>query len=324
MTMGHAHPPMAAIDIGSNTIRMIIATPAAGTPPWQMLHYHHHIARLGEGVRQSGQLGQAGIARTLAALEDLTARCRHWQVAPENIFATATAAVRQAENGQQFCCQVKQVTGLQVRILSGEEEAALTLKGAKTVLESDVLASMLLFDIGGGSTEFTTVKDGAITSAISQPLGVIRLVEEGLRSDPPSADDWQIMRQLADDAVQRTEQSWPPSHQIPQHLVGTAGTVTTLAAVAMEMEIYDADVVNRYQLDRSHFKRLMDTLCALNHDTRQAIPAIEAGRADLIIGGLAIIDAIFERWHHPTLRTVDSGLMEGVLAEAIGKSIETN
>ncbi|MDQ6950279.1 MAG: Ppx/GppA phosphatase family protein [Mariprofundales bacterium] len=312
--------PFAAIDIGSNTIRMIIAHRASGTPPWQILHYHHHIARLGDGVRKSGRLGEAGAARALSALHDLLARCQRFGVATDHIYATATAAVRQAENGQDFCRMVERECKILVRILSGDEEAALSLRGAATVLESEVRQSMLLFDIGGGSTEFITVRDGAITHAISRPLGVIRLVEEGLQSNPPTTEDWQCMRNLADAELDAVDASWaasPSSQQATKHLVGTAGTVTTLAAVAMDLHPYDAAAINRFVLKRAHFDQLKNTLCAMDLASRQAIPAIEQGRADLIIAGLVIIEAIFDRWGHTALRTVDSGLMEGVLSEAL-------
>ncbi|MDQ6964086.1 MAG: Ppx/GppA family phosphatase [Mariprofundales bacterium] len=311
----------AAIDLGSNTIRLLIVRPdSSRTPPWQVIHYHHHTARLGEGVRTNGMLGEAGMARALAALADLLARCHRFGVADKHIMATATAAVRHSDNGLQFCRQVASDVGITLRVLSGEEEAALSLRGSRCVLESEVAEQMLLFDIGGASTEFVRVLDGRMVDLISLPLGVIRLVEEGMQDDPPSAADWAAMRQLADGALATVEQRWQRSAaslQLPTNLVGTAGTVTTLAATEIGMAEYCADTINSHWMSRAAFNRLRQRLSALTNAQRQEIPSIEAGRSDLIVAGAAIVDAIFTRWSYKQLRCVDAGLMEGVLAEAI-------
>jgi len=308
----------ASIDLGSNTIRLLIARPdSASTPPWQVVHYHHHVARLGQGVRSSGELGEAGMARALVALSDLAARCRRFDVAIDHIDATATAAVRQSGNGRQFCRRVQKETGIAIRILSGEEEAALALRGSRSVLEADVADNMLLFDIGGASTEFIRVINGAMVDVISLPLGGIRLVEEALKHDPPSIDDWTRMRQLADYELDAVACHWQQP-QVPIHLVGTAGTVTTLAATELAMAEYDADIINQHWMTRSAFDQLRLRLCAMSHVQRQAVSSIEQGRTDLIVAGAAIVDAIFSRWGYRTLRCVDAGLMEGVLAEAMG------
>jgi len=309
----------ASIDLGSNTIRLLVArADYSVTPPWQVVHYHHHIARLGEGVRSSGVLSAAGMARALSALTDLLARCHRFAVEDQNIAITATAAVRQSENGQQFCHQVAQQLGLSIRVLSGEQEAALALRGSRSVLEAAVADQMLLFDIGGASTELIRVIDGEMVDVISLPLGVIRLVEEGLQSDPPSANDWLTMRQIADGELDAVAQKWQQS-SLPTHLVGTAGTVTTLAAAELNMAEYDADIINQHWMRRAAFDQLRADLCAMTHAQRQAHPAIESGRADLVVAGAAIVDAIFSRWNHPALRCVDAGLMEGVLAESLDR-----
>jgi len=308
----------ASIDLGSNTIRLLIArADHSVTPPWQVVHYHHHIARLGEGVRASGSLGEAGMARALSALADLVARCHRFGVADEAITATATAAVRQSENGRDFCRRVAQDVGITIRILSGEEEAALALRGSRSALEPAVADQMLLFDIGGASTELIRVINGEMVDVISLPLGVIRLVEEGLQSDPPSANDWLKMRQIVDGELDAVAKQWQQPSSLPTHLVGTAGTVTTLAAVELNMADYDAETINQHWMRRAAFDQLRADLCAMTHAQRQAHPAIESGRADLIVAGAAIVDAIFSRWDYSSMRCVDAGLMEGVLAEAL-------
>ncbi len=303
----------ASIDLGSNTIRLLIAEPRAeGVPPWRVLDYHHVIARLGEGVRRRGILSEGGMARALAALRDLASRCQKFGIAPDSVHVVATAAVRQAGNGRAFCRMVREETGLSLRVLSGDEEAALALRGSCVVLESEVAADMVLFDIGGASTEFTRVSGGSVVSAISLPLGVIRLVEEGLRGDPPSPEDRALLRQIVEGELAAVDRAWARcGGGVPKFLVGTAGTVTTLAAIDLGMAVYDADVVNRHWMSRAALDAICEQLCAMTHDARAAHPAIEPGRADLIVAGAVMVEAILARWGYERLRCVDAGLLEG-------------
>jgi len=171
---------------------------------------------------------------------------------------------------------------------------------------------MLLFDIGGGSTEFIRVDGNGIIDDISRKLGVVRLVEAHLKSDPPSAEDFEAMWQSATEHLAKVEAFWEErSTHKPHHLVGTAGTVTTLMAVEMEMATYDAHRINNHRIDRDTFISLRDRLLIMTHAEREAHPAIEPGRADLLIAGLAIIEAIMKRWNYDALISVDAGLLEG-------------
>jgi exopolyphosphatase/guanosine-5'-triphosphate,3'-diphosphate pyrophosphatase len=171
---------------------------------------------------------------------------------------------------------------------------------------------MLLFDIGGGSTEFIRAKEKTIGDAISCKLGVVRLVEAHLRSDPPSAEEYLAMKNSALYHLTEVNRFWEKTSGIvPARMVGTAGTVTTLAAVQMELVPYDPKKVNNYQIGRDTFYQLRDKLLAMTHKQREAIPAIEVGRADLIIAGLAIIEAMMEKWNYDSFISVDAGLLEG-------------
>jgi exopolyphosphatase/guanosine-5'-triphosphate,3'-diphosphate pyrophosphatase len=308
----HIH---ASIDIGSNTLRLLIAQPSAdplANPPWGTIDYAHRITRLGQGLHDSGMLSEAGIQRAVDALKEFKKLIDHYDIQPPCIYAVATAAVREAGNGTLFKQLVQEKTGINILIIGGEEEASLSLLGAISVLHDKTRKEMLLFDIGGGSTEFIRAKKNAITDAISCKLGVVRLVEAHLRSDPPAAEEYLAMKNSALCHLAEVACFWGKTSPVtPARMVGTAGTVTTLAAVQMELVPYDPQKVNNHQIERASFYQLRDKLLAMNHKQREAIPAIEAGRADLIIAGLAIIEAMMEKWNYDSFISVDAGLLEG-------------
>jgi len=302
----------AAIDSGSNTFRLLIAEVSKTTDkPWKIIHYGHCITRLGEGLHHTGLLSEAGIQRAMAAYHEFAAALERYHVPPEQTLACATAAVREAGNGTDFVTRIKQETGIEIQIIHGNQEAAWSLQGACAVLDKDIARDMLLFDIGGGSTEFIRAHATKQSDAISRKLGVVKLVEARLHSDPPSADDYAAIMAAANEHLASVENSWPDNRP-PKHLVGTAGTVTTLAATAQNLTSYDAEKINNFRMSKTDFFTLRDHLLSLTHEQRASIPAIEAGRADLIIAGLAIIEAIMRRWNYEELVAVDASLLEGI------------
>ncbi len=305
----------ASIDIGSNTLRLLIAQPSAdplATQPWETIDYAHRITRLGQGLHESGRLSEAGMERAVDLLKEFRHLITRYEVKPEHIYAVATAAVREAENGASFKKLVQRETGIGISIIHGREEASMSLLGATSVLHDESAREMLLFDIGGGSTEFIRAKEKIIRDAISCKLGVVRLVETHLHSDPPSSEEYLAMKNSALCHLTEVSRFWEETPGIvPARMVGTAGTVTTLAAVQMELVPYDPKKVNNYKIESAAFYQLRDRLLAMDHKHREAIPAIEAGRADLIIAGLSIVEAIMETWNYDSFITVDAGLLEG-------------
>jgi exopolyphosphatase/guanosine-5'-triphosphate,3'-diphosphate pyrophosphatase len=308
----------AAIDIGSNTLRLLVAEPAgpADVFPWHDVYRTHRIVRLGEGLHESGRLSEAGMARALAALTEFSRLIVEHGGNLTHTHAVATAAMREAANGGAFRSRIARETGIRVQIIEGEVEARLSLAGASAVLRPDTRTDMLLFDIGGGSTEFIRVRDAALVDAVSRKLGVVRLVEAHLASDPPSPEDYRAMVRTAGQHLDAVAAGWPDGRP-PRHLVGTAGTVTTLAAVHLDLHPYDVARINNLRLSHAAFAALRDMLLAMNHAERQALRTIEPGRADLIMAGLAIIDAIFDRWAYPEFIVVDAGLLEGAWLDAL-------
>ncbi len=302
--------PFAAIDIGSNTFRLLIAHPSTGTPPWQTLHYTHRIVRLGEGLHHSGRLNDTAMQRGMDAFHTFASLLQQYNVPCEQVYAVATAAMREAANGVSFRDRVQRETGICIDIIDGEREAAMSLAGACAVLHADTRRDFLLFDIGGGSTEFIRAREGRALDAISCKLGVVRLVERFLHSDPPANDDYQNMIHATQQHLDDVAAHWSGARE-PAHLVGTAGTVTTLAATELDLCPYDASIINNHVMSRQAFCQLRDRLLALNHAQRQAIRTIEQGRSDLIVAGLAIVEAVMQRWHYDAMIVVDAGLLEG-------------
>jgi exopolyphosphatase/guanosine-5'-triphosphate,3'-diphosphate pyrophosphatase len=307
----------AAIDIGSNTFRLLIAEPSQGNAatPWKTIHYSHRITRLGEGLHHSGKLSEAGMSRALQALSEFASLLQDFDISPSHTLAAATAAMREAENGVQFKNRVKAETGIDIQIFTAELEASTALSGACAVLKPATASDMLLFDIGGGSTEFIRAQNGTQRNAISRKFGVVRLVEAHLHSDPPSVQNYQTMLAAASEHLDCVEAEWT-DRQPPTHLVGTAGAVTTLAATELDLFPYDASIINNHRMSKKSFFSLRDRLLALNHEERLQIRTIEAGREDLLIAGLAIIEAIIQRWNYDDIITVDASMLEGVWLRA--------
>ncbi len=301
----------AVLDIGSNTIRLLIAEVSDSS--YQKIYYQHRVARLGEGLQQTGALSDAGKQRGMVVFLEVVDICASHGIAVQNIQAVATAAIREASNGKDYVQHVLDTLGLNIQIIHGQLEAKLSLLGAQMVLNEDVSQDMLLFDIGGASTEFNRVCHGELVDGFSEKLGVVRLTELYLKHNPPLSSEYQAMKEHTKTHLKQVESLWGEDTFLPKHMVGTAGTVTTLAAIVLQMEDYDANTINNYHLSKTDFESMRDELLGMTNDERLAIPAIEQGRQDVIVAGLAIVDAIFEFWDYEVMVTVDAGLLEGLL-----------
>jgi exopolyphosphatase/guanosine-5'-triphosphate,3'-diphosphate pyrophosphatase len=309
------NPAFAAIDIGSNTFRLLIATQANqyDNTPWNTLVYTHRIIRLGEGLHEHGKLCEAAMQRALTAFCEFSEILKQYHIPSEHTFAVATAAMREASNGEVFCKRVLDKTNIHIHIIDGKEEAHMSLLGVCSVLNHHKQSDMLLFDIGGGSTEFVRASQTQTIDAISCKLGVVRLVEAYLHSNPPSTTDYQSMKNTCHQHLDQVEKHWAAHTHTspPKHVIGTAGTITTLAAIDLNMGEYNADIVNNHCISQQRFYQLRDKLLNMDLKERQSLASIEAGRADLMVAGLAIIESIFEHWQYQELTVVDAGLLEG-------------
>ncbi len=303
---------LCAIDVGSNTVRLLVAD-VIDAATWRIADQDQTITRLGENLARTGVLGEAPMARTLAAVGEYVERAA--RLGARDIRIVATSAVREASNGRVFAAAVERVTSRRVDVATGEVEARLTLRGVRHGL-GPLAGLVLTFDIGGGSTEYVLSEDETIRSMVSLRLGVVPLAE---RFPFPGVVDPEVYRELLDEVRRRLAGELPEAIRAARvtHLVGTAGTVTALAALDLGLVRYDPDRVQGYALRRAAVERLLARLCGLTVEERATLPCLEPGRADLIVPGTAIVMATFDQIGIDELRVSEFGLREGVLVDAI-------
>lgn len=297
---------LAAIDIGTNTVRLLLGR--AVDDRVEPITYHRIITRLGGSFSPRDGLAPPAMARTLAALEKIADLVG--DVPAGQLRAVGTEALRRAPNAPQFLDEVRSRTGLAVEIIHGEEEARLSARGVLAALVP-CPETCLIFDIGGGSTEFILWGDGRLLFQRSYPLGVVSLCE---RSPEPKAQLIRIaaiLARLQEDLETTGLRNRVASSACP--LVGTAGTVTTLAAMQLSMTTYDWRRVNNLQLSQRTLARMSDRLQGLSPVEREELPGMEKGRGDLILPGLRIVLALLDTLDRKRITVSDFGLLEGVL-----------
>ncbi|AMV72281.1 pppGpp 5'-phosphohydrolase and exopolyphosphatase [Desulfuromonas sp. DDH964] len=299
----------AAIDVGSNTVRMLLAS-VTGDGSLLPLHYFRKVTRLGGGITSNEGLASEAMERTLLALQQCAAELATARV--DGVAAVGTAALRRAKNGKAFVARIQRETGLVVDVVDGEKEAYLAATGVLAALDPKP-SHALIFDIGGGSTEFILVVDGKHLFYRSYPLGVVSLCEEG---GDPSMQYRQIETCL--DALQRDLRRANLLDLIQDKrtlLVGTAGTVTTLAALQLGMEKYDWRRVNNLLLTQHDLQNWARRLGELDVAERERLPGLEKGRGDLILPGVMIVLQLLRLFSRESLTVSDFGLLEGLLLE---------
>jgi len=308
---------VAAIDLGTNTVRLIVAEVTAGASGWRVVLAEQRVTRLGEGFRTTGALGNAAAARTAAAVLHYVARAR--SAGATRVAIAATSAVRDASNGRVFVGDLEQATGIAVRIISGEEEARLTLAGIVAGL-GQLPGVVVAFDIGGGSTEYMLARDGALVTAVSLRLGVVPLAE---RFPFPNVVEPNGYTELCATVQTQLASELPAAIATARvdALVGTAGTVTTLAALDLGLVEYDPGRVQGHVLTRAAVERQRRRLNALDVAGRAALPCLEPGRADLIVGGVAIVEATLDQLGIDRLTVSDWSLREGLVAELTAREV---
>lgn len=280
-----------------------------------MIDAFSRIVRLGEGVGASGHLTDAAIGRTIEALKVCSAKIRRRRVT--RFRAVATEACRRARNGPEFLAQVEQETGIALEVISSSEEAGLALAGCGPLLDPHVPGS-LVFDIGGGSTELAWSRhsaDGPITAVASIPIGVVTLAESYGGDRYSDA----VFEQMIEDVacwLRDYEREHAIFDQVAAgrvQIVGTSGTVTTLAGVHLGLPRYIRDRVDGVFLDVAETLAIGRRLAAQDFDERAAHPCIGRERADLVVAGCAILEAICRQWPVARMRVADRGVREGIL-----------
>lgn len=286
-----------------------------GPGRFRVLKHCREITGLGQGLADAGNLAPEAMTRTLAALERFVGEIHSHGVT--RVQAVATQAVRQAANRDDFLRQVEKL-GIQVRLLTPEEEASLTLKGALSVLDRQFLQAdpVVVFDVGGGSSEFVLLWPDMEPWFAGLPLGVLSLSQAYPVGDPPAPERVAVLQQEIRARLGRFyHEHFTGRLAEPPLLVGTAGAVTTLAAMALEMTDYDPKRVNNLALKKSQIERLASRMLALHEAERARLPGLEAGKAGVMVAGALIILAILETFGRDFLIVVDAGLLEGLLSE---------
>ncbi len=296
---------IAGIDVGSNTLRLLIAEVDGNRTSWREIHSEQVITRLGSGF---GSLRAEAIDRSILHLRRFAKIIEAHR--PERTVAVATSAVREADNGADFLGRVKRETGLSIELISGEEEARRTATGVLAALPA-AGPDLLIVDIGGGSTELIHTRLGKIGRIASLPLGVVRLAERHLKNDPP------LSRELEGIVA---EAKGVLASEMPKGdfsaLVGTAGTVTTLAAIDQKMERYDPKKIHGYRLTGAAVGSLAQRLASLTLAQRKRVPGLEPGREDLIVAGsLLLLEIMRASGCADFIIVSEYGLREGIVLE---------
>lgn len=309
----------AALDLGTNNCRLLIARPT--THNFRVIDAFSRIVRLGEGVAASGRLSEAAIERALAALDVCAAKIEARGVTRARLIATE--ACRAAANGAQFCARVEQRTGLVLDVVDRQTEASLAAAGCAPLVDPSCDGA-ILFDIGGGSTEVVWLGRRAsgdegpprarIRSWVSMPVGVVSLAERhgGVGVSRDVFD--RMVREVAAllNGVRRSWGMRPPGRM---HLLGTSGTVTTVAGIHLGLSRYDRARVDGTWLRAQDITLVVERLMGMSFEERVLNPCIGAQRADLVLAGCAIMEAVRAAFPTDRLRVADRGLREGMLVQ---------
>ncbi len=304
--------PVAAIDCGTNTIKLLIGTmgDAGGL---EVAVREMRIVRLGQDLDRTGRIADEALARAFAAIDEYAALVRDHDVPPERVRFVATSATRDAANAEVFAAGVRERLGVAPEVVTGAEEAALAFDGAVRELRVPAPAPVLVVDIGGGSTELILGASGPERSH-SMDIGSVRLHERHLTSDPPTPD--QVAACVAD--IDAHLDACPVDVAAAATVVGVAGTVTTVAAAVLDLPAYDRDALDQSVLAVPDVHAAVDRLVAMTHDERRALGFMHPGRADVIDAGALILSAVLRRARVDTLVVSESDILDGI-AWSIGR-----
>jgi exopolyphosphatase/guanosine-5'-triphosphate,3'-diphosphate pyrophosphatase len=301
---------VATLDIGTNSVLLLIAEPGPnGLVP---LFERATITRLGEGVDRTRQLLPAACERTLRCAEEYAREIERFGVT--HAAAVGTSALRDAAGGEAFTLELARVLGFTPQVIAGEREALLTFRGALSGLR--VRGAVAVFDVGGGSTEIVqgdVRADGAFSrDAVSLDIGSVRLFERHVTGDPPTTDE--LSRVRAD--IERALATAPPP-ATGSTLVGVAGTVTTLASIALELDVYDSARVHGARLTRRTVTELARSLASVPLAERRTRTGLDPRRADVIVAGAAIVEAVMTWRSQDELIVSDRGVRFGLAEELL-------
>jgi exopolyphosphatase/guanosine-5'-triphosphate,3'-diphosphate pyrophosphatase len=297
---------VAAVDLGTNSTRLLIADVGDGS--LEEVARVTKITRLGEGVDERKRLLPVPIARVRNVLTDFRREAE--QLGAERTLAVATSAVRDAENGEAFLGEIEWSYGFKTRLLTGDQEAQLTFRGVS--LGRDVAADTLVIDIGGGSTELVVGGPDGLRFHDSLDLGCVRLTERFLHSDPPTGEELDACAE----AVRALLAQRVPGDVRPETAIGVAGTITSLAALDLQLAEYDAEHVHGHRLSREGVHAQLDRLASVPLAERREIPALDPDRAPVIVAGAVILRKALDHFGLDGLEVSEHDILDGAALEA--------
>lgn len=305
---------VAAIDCGTNSIRLLVADVDPATGDFTELDRRMRIVRLGQGVDRTGRLAPEALERTFDACREYAAAIK--ELGAERIRFVATSASRDAENSDTFVRGVLDILGVEPEVVTGDQEAQLSFDGAtKELVGSDHLEKpYLVVDIGGGSTEFV-VGDDRVRAARSVDIGCVRMTErhlvlDGAVVDPPTPDRVAAIREDIGAALDLAERTVPVASAAT--LVGLAGTVTTVAAIALGLDAYDSAAIHHSRVSLEQVREITARLLTSTHEERAAIPVMHPGRVDVIAAGALVLLAVMERSGAREVVVSEHDILDGI------------
>ena len=302
---------LAAIDVGTNTTRLLIAEAQGGS--YRELDRRLTFTRLGEGVDSGKVLQPGAMKRTLAAIAEFCSLCGEFGV--EKVRVAGTSAVRDARNSSDFLKAAEKLSGSPAVALTGDQEARLSFWGATGDL---LVPRCLVCDIGGGSTEFVAgTPSSEIAGRISLDVGSVRLTERYLVSDPPATEEILTMEAAIDDLLAGADAEIGDVSEAV--FVGLGGTVTTLAAIYLGLDRYEAESVDQTGVRRESLDALYRNLARMTLAERSRIPVLPEGRADVIVAGAAILSRILARWSFDRVVVSEKDILDGLVLQMMGR-----
>lgn len=302
------------IDVGSHSVLLLVARPE-GDGTLTVLSERAEITRLGEGLDRSGLLGEKAVDRTLSVMQEYREECR--RLGANCILAVGTSAMRRASNTDILQKMARDLLGIPIQVISGEEEARLTfLSIAASMPEEDL--ETIVVDIGGGSTEFVTGRDRKIREAKSLDLGAVSLTEEYLHSDPPAPEEYVKLSERVKAALVKL-----PDPREGETMVGVAGTVTTLAAIEKGMENYNAEQIEWMRLTMPVIAEQIRMFRSMTLAERKKIPGLRPERAEVILAGAEILRRSMIRYDVEEMRVSTKGVRYGILFEELNRVSQT-
>jgi exopolyphosphatase/guanosine-5'-triphosphate,3'-diphosphate pyrophosphatase len=297
---------LAAIDVGTNSVRLLVAEPAGGDRAFRTVERLMRITRLGQGVGATGQLAPDAVDRTLDVLREFRSVMGTLGVAPGRVRVTATSAARDAANRDDFFGPAADIVGAPVELLSGDDEGRLSYDGATADLDP-ALGPFLVVDIGGGSTEFSVAE-----GSVSVDVGCVRLTELYLEHDPPHPEELHACISVTTEYLKDVLRELPAAGAAAT-FVGLAGTITTAAAVEQGLAEYDRDRIHGFELTHAAAEDVFRTLATEPRADRVHNPGLEEARADVIVGGLCVLVAIFRQLGFHSCLVSEADILDGLI-----------